>query len=182
MISPYHISILSITALLTVAAPITIAHSETLPMREAPRPVTTDGVPHVQIGVDVVPDLAEELLQRVAELPGVDVRDTVVSLPGALGFWLDDAMELERPEVIVGGREFAHLHPDGSLHASLSPELAMEAVEAGWAVMHPWAALRPGWDGFVMIYTPLTDSELDVVFDLVTASYTYVTGRTVEDL
>ncbi len=83
---------------------------------------------------------------------------------------------LARPDVIVGGREFAHLHPDGSLHTLLPPDLAQAATEAGWAVAHPWADQRPGWEGFVMIFTPANSEELDVVYDLVVQSYAFVTG------
>ncbi|MEM7446509.1 MAG: luciferase family protein [Pseudomonadota bacterium] len=157
------------------------AQDTALPTREGPRPVTTDGVPHVQVGVEVVPEIAAELLRRVDDIPNVEIRDTVVSLPGAMGFWLEDDLPLARPEVIVGGREFAHMHPDGSLHASLDPEIARTAIEAGWAVAHPWANQRPGWEGFVMIYTPLSDDELDVVVQLVEGSYSYVTGRSLSD-
>ncbi|MGA9251021.1 MAG: luciferase family protein, partial [Roseobacter sp.] len=80
------------------------------------------------------------------------------------------------PEVIVGGREFAHVHPDGSLHASLKPDVAKMAVNAGWAISHPWADERPGWEGFVMIYTPNSNEELEIVYELVRSSYTFVTG------
>ena len=148
-----------------------------LPLRETPRPETTNGVPHVQIGVDADPELSEELLRRVATFPGVMIGETRVSLPGAIGFRLDDDLTLAHPEAIVGGREFAHVHPDGSLHASLRPETARAAVEAGWATPHPWSDQRTGWEGFVMIYTPATSAELDVVFQLVQSSYAYVTGR-----
>ena len=109
------------------------------------------------------------------------IRDTIgptrVSLPGATGFQLADNMPFANPEVVVGGREFAHLHPDGSLHASLDPELARAAVRAGWAVSHPWAKQREGWEGFVMIFTPTSQPELDVVIRLVEQSYRFVTGR-----
>lgn len=117
------------------------------------------------------------MLRRVANIPGVEIRDTVVSLPGAQGFWLNEDVTLARPDVIVGGREFAHVHPDGSLHASVAPELAAQAVDAGWAVHHPWANQRPGWDGFVMIYTPGSVDEMKTVFQLVLESYSFVTGR-----
>ena len=117
------------------------------------------------------------MLQHVEALPGVTLGATRVSLPGAVGFQLDSDVSLANPNVIVGGREFAHVHPDGSLHASLEPELARAAVNAGWAIPHPWADQRPGWGGFVMIYTPTTQAELDVVLQLVRGSYTYVTGR-----
>ncbi len=153
------------------------ATTENLPLRSSPIPQTTDGVPHVQIGVEPVPEISEALLRRVANIPDVEIRPTVVSLPGAKGFWLNDELTLARPDVIVGGREFAHIHPDGSLHASLSPELAVKAVNAGWATHHPWADRRPGWEGFVMIYTPGTAEEMEVVFELILGSYNFVTGR-----
>ena len=153
------------------------AQSVNLPVRTSPVPKTTNGVPHVQINVKPSPALSAKLLDRVSEIPGVDIRDTVISLPGAKGFWIEENVQLARPEVIVGGREFAHMHPDGSLHASLPVKLAIDAVKAGWATPHPWAGRRPGWEGFVMVYTPGTPEELDVVLQLVVASYTYVTGR-----
>ncbi len=160
----------------TFGASHALADITNLPMRETPIPRTTDGVPHVQIGVKPVPELSEALLGKVSELPGVEIRQTVVSLPGALGFWITEDTKLARPDVIVGGREFAHIHPDGSLHASLSPALAKMAAEKGWAVSHPWADQRPGWGGFVMIFTPMNTDDLEVVFDLVQASYEFVTG------
>lgn len=156
------------------------AAAQQLPKRASPSPETTAGVPHVQIGVEPVPEVQAELLRRAASLPKVDVRPTVVSLPGALGFWLLEDLQLSHPEVIVGGREFAHVHPDGSLHASLPLERAIEAVEAGWAVRHPWADQRPGWEGFVMLYTPQSMDELDVTFQLVLDGYNFVTGKNVQ--
>lgn len=151
------------------------------PQRETQRPETTNGVPHVQLGVEAVPELSAELLRRVATFPGVRIGETRISLPGAIGFQLEDGLDLARPEAIVGGREFAHVHPDGSLHASLRPETARAAVKAGWAVAHPWADQRAGWEGFVMIYTPHSEEELDVVVQLVRHSYAYVTGRSLPD-
>ena len=159
-----------------IAVPASVDGKE-WPNRGSPRPYTTNGVPHVQVGVEAVPELTAELLRRVEDIPDVDVRDTVVSLPGAMGFWLADDLPLKRPDVIVGGREFAHIHPDGSLHASLDPETAKAAIETGWAISHPWSDQRPGWEGFVMIYTPQSADELDVVFELVLDSYNFITGR-----
>jgi len=148
-----------------------------LPIRTSPIPVTTNGVPHVQIDIEPKPELTTELLRRVKKIPGVEIRETVISLPGTLGFWLDDEMDLARADVIVGGREFAHIHPDGSLHASLEPGFSRNAVENGWATPHPWSDKRKGWDGFVMIYTPSSMEELNVVFELVLVSYNFITGQ-----
>jgi phospholipase/carboxylesterase len=131
----------------------------------------------MQIGVVALPALTQMLLKRVASIPDVEIRETVMSLAGAKGFWLSDNITLARPQVLVRGREFAHIHPDGSLHASLPPQLALEAVNTGWAIRHPWAHQKPGWDGFVMIYTPGSTEALDVVLTLVLESYNFVTGR-----
>ena len=37
-----------------------------------------------------------------------------------------------------------------------------------------------GWEGLVMIYTPSTRQELDVVFQLITESYNHVTGLDIQ--
>lgn len=162
--------------LLLVVTSSAWAQDRNLPSRETPIPRTTNGVPHVQIGVDAVPEISAELLKRVSEISGIEIQDTIVSLPGALGFWVTKDVPLARPEAIVRGREFAHIHPDGSLHAALPPLLADQAVRLGWAIYHPWSDQRAGWEGFVMIYTPVSKDELDVVLDLVMASYEFVTG------
>jgi phospholipase/carboxylesterase len=105
-------------------------------------------------------------------------RPTVISVPGARAIWLDEDLPLAHPESIARGREFAHIHPDGSLHVSLSPERAQKAIEMGWAEPHPMAAYI-GNLGMVMLYTPLDMKEVDVVFQLIVDSYNFVTGRTV---
>ncbi|XYK79033.1 MAG: luciferase domain-containing protein [Labrenzia sp.] len=165
------------SVVLVFAAVSSALAANELPTRKTPIPQITNGVPHMQIGVEPVPEISKALIDKVATIPGVDIRKTVISLPGALGFWIKEDVSLARPEFIAGGREFAHIHPDGSLHASLSPALAKQAVEAGWAVSHPWANKRPGWEGFVMIFTPTNLEELEVVLGLVHASYDFVTGR-----
>ncbi len=148
--------------------------------REGPSPRTTQGVPHKQFRATLVPELRDDLLRRVAELPDVVVGPTEVSLPGATGYKLSRQIELTHGEIIVGGREFGHVHPDGSLHLSLSKQRAADAIRAGWAVLHPWAKIRPNWDGFVLLYNPRSQEEADVIFQLVVDSYNYITGRNIE--
>ncbi len=100
----------------------------------------------------------------------------MISVPGARALWLEEGLPLAHPEVIARGREFAHIHPDGSLHASLPPQRAQEAIEKGWAEPHPLAGSL-GMEGLVLLYTPLDAEELDVIFALVVDSYNHVTGR-----
>ena len=151
-----------------------------LPDRSGPRTQTSGTVPHVQIGVEPVMAVNDELYRLAFALPGVENRPTIVSLPGARGMWLSDDIALAHPEAIVSGREFAHIHPDGSLHAPLPFERALEVAEKGWGERHPWADDREGWGGFVMLFTPQSMTELDIIFQLIVESYNHVTGQTVQ--
>jgi hypothetical protein len=153
-------------------------HEQDLPRREGPRPLTNKAMPHSQIGVRPVPELNAELFRRSFALPDVRNEPTVISVPGARALWLREDLPLAHPEAIVAGREFAHIHPDGSLHAALAPERARAAIEAGWAEPHPMA-LMMGNEGMVMLYTPRTPAELDTIFQLIVDSYNYVTGRSI---
>lgn len=148
-----------------------------LPQRSGPRPTTTGTVPHQQIDVEPVPDLNDTLHRWVFSLPNVERRDTIVSLPGAIGIWLNEEVFIAQPQTIVAGREFSHIHPDGSLHTPLPFARAIEAVEMGWAERHPWAEQREGWEGFVMLYTPQSEADLEIAFQLIVESYNFVTGQ-----
>jgi hypothetical protein len=147
-----------------------------IPKRKRPKPPTHQGMPHAQIGIRPEPEIHAELFRRCYALPYVQNRPTVISVPGARALWLREDLPLAHPEVIARGREFAHIHPDGSLHVTLPPERAREAVNKGWAEPHPLAQYL-GNEGMVMLYTPLDTGELEVVFGLILDSYNFVTGR-----
>lgn len=147
-----------------------------LPHRAGSRPPTMQGMPHMQIGVRPVPEVHAELFRRAFSLPGVENRPTVISMPGARALWLDESVPHIRPGIILAGREFTHIHPDGSMHLTLPPERAREAIAAGWAEPHP-IAHQIGLDGMVLVYTPRTFEELEVLWSLVLDAYCYVTER-----
>jgi hypothetical protein len=65
-----------------------------LPTRDGPRRETTGGVPHIQLNAERAPEVDEELRRRVFLLPGVEERDSQLSLPGARSLWLADDLEL----------------------------------------------------------------------------------------
>ncbi|MEM7376927.1 MAG: luciferase family protein [Pseudomonadota bacterium] len=166
----------TLTAATALATASTVATAP-LPQRIG-TPITTSGrVPHVQRGVTPDATLVDALTRFAFALPGVEQRRTVVSLPGAKGMWLDNNLPIARPETIVAGREFAHIHTDGSLHAPLPYARALEMVDKGWGERHPWADRRAGWDGLVMIFTPLTKDQLTTVQQLIVESYNHVTGQ-----
>ena len=151
-----------------------------LPERSGSRTQTTGSVPHVQLAVAPVEAVNDELFRRAYLLPGVEDRPTIISLPGGRGMWLSDDVSVANPGVILAGREFAHIHTDGSLHAPLPVDRALEVAEKGWGEMHPWSGERPGFDGFVMLYTPITMEELEITFQLIVESYNHVTGQAVQ--
>ena len=117
-------TLIASSALIGTALGVASAQILALPTKSTPRPLTTPNVPHIQLNVQTNPAMNDALLRQVSQMPGVVLRDTVISLPGAVGFWVDNAVPLTRPEFIVAGRDFAHMHPDGSMHASLPVELA----------------------------------------------------------
>ncbi|MGI9622628.1 MAG: luciferase family protein [Acidimicrobiales bacterium] len=161
------------------ANPAIIATREavfTLPEREGARRATTGAVPHVQLDAEPVPTVDAELRRRVFQLPGVENRESDRSLPGARGLALADDLVLERPDVISGSSEFAHIHPDGSMHVWLPVDRAVAVDEAKWGELHPWVDRNGFWDGVVMIYTPETLDELEVALVLVVDAYNFVTG------
>ncbi|MEM7440626.1 MAG: luciferase family protein [Pseudomonadota bacterium] len=170
---------LHLTAQVVIASLVSGAvwgQSITLPERNGPRPQTTDGVPHVQIDAKPIPALSRELLRQVGNFKGMILEETRIGFPGSVGFNLGPELPVVRPDSIVIAREIAHMHPDGSLHAALDPQTAKRAIAKGWAIEHPWSKRRDGWEGFVMIYTPTTDDELQIVITLIEDSYRFITG------
>jgi hypothetical protein len=147
-----------------------------LPQRAGPRPRTTPSNPHTQLDqqpIDVA--LVHELARRLFALPGVLEQPSGISVPGARALTLAGDEPTGPPEAFMVGREFAHLHPapDHSLHAMLPLELADEAIDLGWAEIHPVARRGLIPPNAVMLYAPRDEDELAVVEDLVRASHAF---------
>ena len=136
-------------------------------------------MPHSQIGVEPDPVVDRELRRQAYALPGVLDRPSVISVAGARALWLADDVDLLRPETILRGREFAHFHPDGSLHATLPPDRGSGSDRCGLgrAASHCRA---PGNGGARDAHTPRTLEEMAVVMALdIRDSYNFVTGRAI---
>ena len=117
--------------------------------------------------------MVDALAHQLFTLPGVVEQPSGISVPGARAATLAAGEPAGPPESFLIGREFAHLHPspDHSLHAMLPPDLAAEAVDAGWAEVHPVARMGAIPPNAVMLYAPRDDAELDVIADLLQASH-----------
>jgi len=151
-----------------------------LPERSGPRIQTSGRVPHVQVGFNPVTQVNQALFRLAFKLPDIEEHPTIVSLAGAIGMWLTDGVPVVHPKAIVSGREFAHIHTDGSLHAPLPLERALELEQKGWGELHPWADRFDGWDGLVMLYSASNNAELKILVQLITESYNHITGLSIQ--
>jgi Family of unknown function (DUF5519) len=157
------------------------ARSRALPRRWGPSPRTTVGVPHRQLDEPMPAELHRQLLRRLRVLPFVALRPSVVSdSDEALGLVLSDDLDLPEPRLAKwrGGREFAQIHGDGSLHVVLAPRRAREAISAGWAERHPLAEAF-GCEGFSLLFIARSEVELNTVIRLLEDAYTWWTGMVV---
>ena len=126
-------------------------------------------------------DVNAELFRRVYALPQVENQLTVISpVEGSRALWLDPAIEVAHPELIPKERELGHIHPDGSLHSAMDPVRGQQGVDAGWALFHPAANTRPGFQGFMLLFTPRNGDELDVIFQLIVDGYNHITGASID--
>jgi hypothetical protein len=151
----------------------------TLPTRTGDRPTTGPSVPHVQLSQNSPARLIEALKEWMATaLPGAVIRPSEISEPGSLAFFVDGTPPpgtvLLPPRLTA---EFAHVHPDGSLHLALSTTDQDTLIATGWGERHP---LYSPTINVVMLYGPRTDDELAAAKTVVAASYRYATGRSLE--
>jgi len=146
--------------------------------RAGQRPRTTATNPHTQLDQLAPADLQEQVFAFAQTLEGVAVGPSLVSVPGARAFHLPGCRHAGRGCFMVE-REFAHLHPprDGSLHMTLPPEIVDRVIEHGWAERHPMAGKYGMPVNIVMVYGPRDASELEVVSDLVRASYDHACSK-----
>jgi phospholipase/carboxylesterase len=149
----------------------------TLPAREGPRPAVSWTIPQQQESDNAPTELQEALFARMLGMPGVQTGPSQISVPGARAVLAPDATGPEEAFLVPSAREFAHLHPpyDGSLHLVLPPDLAADAVVKGWAQVHMLAGIRLA-PGFVLVYGPRTEAEVDVVAGIFEASHQFALG------
>jgi len=152
-----------------------------LPQRHGDRPKTSPEIPHQQLSQNAPSWLQEELWNRMSALDGVQEGRSNVSLLETRALHLDPRLAQGPREAFLAGTEFAHLHgpTDGSLHLMLPVSVARDAIEKGWSELHPMARRGAGPQTLVMLYGPRDREELEIVWRLVQASYTFARGQEV---
>ncbi|GIJ83861.1 hypothetical protein Asppvi_002692 [Aspergillus pseudoviridinutans] len=179
-----------------------------LPVRPGPRPTVAGIAPHRQTTQRASKTMYATLSNRIHDLvnahPGslhaatscFEKHSTGIFCVGAGGPAVSAlAQSLPSGQVhrLTCDGEVCHSHPsDGSLHLMLHPADVRVVLEKGWGERHPlaWDDGGDGWcwwwwaksvpPGFVMIYAPRDERELEIVMDIIRAAVWWVGGTEVE--
>ena len=171
-----------------------------LPTRQGEKPRTTPFSPQFQLTQFGTADVRASMLDWMsADRPGVATGPTEIAHIMEVQAYMEaHHPEIELPEEIPGGTgialfldglrppagvrllpprfdaEFAHVHPDGSLHMVVPLEVEREMLVKGWGERHPFhdPSMR-----LMMVYAPRDMDELAVARALVEASHRHATGR-----
>ena len=152
------------------------SQAEVLRARRGAPPRTTPAYPHEQLTQSGTVALMERLYERAGALPGVIEGSNGTSAPDIHTFLLEPEYAEGPREAFLADGEFAHLHPDGSLHLTLPRELGDEVVVQGWGEVHVDAGARRGSPIFMMIYAPRDEDELEAVWRIFSLSYEFALG------
>ncbi|KAF7330470.1 hypothetical protein MVEN_02486300 [Mycena venus] len=158
---------------------------ETPVERRGARPLTGwHCVPHRQIDRMPTDEIAKRLKaifeKHVAANPNL-VQTTLSphekTVPGMI---IHPDIPSPHKDAIQGLREIAHIHPiDHSLHVILSPADSKTAIDLGWAERHPLSGVSrflPLPSGYLLVYAPRDEEELEVVERILVASMGYMTA------
>jgi hypothetical protein len=155
--------------------------TSTLPARHGPRPIVRGIAPHRQTNQRASVATFAKLRSQINELalgnPEFLIQKTSCLEKHGPGLFAKKAKAMTRH---CSG-EVCHAHPsDGSLHLTLHPADAAVVMKAGWGERHPLGG--GGWlqrfvpDGFIMVYAPRDDAEIEVVMDIIKASVWWIGG------
>lgn len=149
-----------------------------LPQRTGPKPETTSSLPHSQVTQHGPNDVIDKLHAWCFSLPDVNNEKSGISVPGSRALVLHEGTECNHDAFMIG-REFAHIHPhpdNGSMHLQLPAAEAQDVIDAGWGESH-YLVTQGKWPmGLIMVFSPRDDDELETVKTIVSRSYEYATG------
>jgi hypothetical protein len=147
--------------------------------RQGPRPMVRGIAPHRQVDQKATPAAFNKLrdaIEKLAKNNGTHLMQKTSCLekhgPGLF------ALNAQRLTPHCSG-EVCHVHPsDGSLHLTLHPADAKRVLNAGWGERHPLGS--GGWlsrfvpPGFLMVYAPRTEKEVETVFQIIIAAIRWI--------
>ena len=118
------------------------------------------------------------MFERLAHLDGVELRPSLRSPPGTIGFFLKGS-DGTPEEAFLLGTEIAHVHvtEEHGLHLIVPEPARANAIEAGWIEPHPLAGRPTVSPLTVLAYAPRDEAEADVIARLVTLARSHARGR-----
>jgi hypothetical protein len=157
-----------------------------LPARKGSRPVVRGIAPHRQLDQRPRPEvfaaLKDEILAMGKKWPRRLRHGTSCLEKHGPGLFALKPINQSRH---CSG-EICHAHPsDGSMHLTLHPADAAIVILRGWGERHPLSS--GGWlarfvpQGFVMVYAPRTEEEVQIVRKIVAAAGWWVGGVDVDE-
>lgn len=150
-----------------------------LPHRDGDRPAVPGYVaPQRQVtqqgGEDTRARMTAFLGALAGRNPGLLVlRPSGLEGVGTPAVWLDPAVETPRYLGATRG-ELAHVHPEASSHVTVSLADAEELTRKGWAERHRLSGVAGIPLGYVMIYAPRDEAELEVWKGVIRAGLLFV--------
>ncbi|KAF2460908.1 hypothetical protein BDY21DRAFT_333788 [Lineolata rhizophorae] len=152
----------------------------TLPVRAGPRPRVRGIAPHRQMTQRGPPNIFNALAMRLQALAAYERNG--LALGTSCFEKHSTGLFCVSPVLRTCAGEVCHAHgSDGSLHLTLHPADAAAVLASGWGERHPLA--KGGWlsrfvpAGFIMVYAPRDEVELEVVMQIILASAWWVGGR-----
>lgn len=142
--------------------------------RQGEPPQTTEApkdtnIAHRQISQNEDMPFWQDIITEVSSWPHINKRQSLVSVAGAIGFFINPSYASNTPDHFMRGTEFAHIHPieDGSFHVVVPTDVRDGLIEAKWAEPHP---RKPH---IIMLYAPRDRDEFTLVMEVLRISYEY---------
>ncbi|MFT5819827.1 MAG: hypothetical protein ACI8ZM_001052 [Crocinitomix sp.] len=109
--------------------------------------------------------------------PEVRKEPTRISVPTSTAMWLDENEPVGHEDAFMppyGGREFTHIHLDGSFHTVVADDVEIEIITKKWGVRHMYydRGVKE-----VLVYAPRNEAEIEIAKAIVIKSYEYATGK-----
>jgi len=151
-------------------------------VRSGPYPRLDPRYPCLQLDQEAPSEIVERLVTLARRLPGVEVRETELSVP-AWALVLEEDLALGPPEAFIFRREFVLVRREGSLQLTLVPEWGQKVLEKKWGTIHPLVRYMAGSlpPQHLVIYAPRNPSELGVVWRILLSAYFYALGEVLLD-
>lgn len=150
-----------------------------LPVRLSEKPATNPNPPHLQYNQHSPRHIYQNLADWMfSSFEKSREHKTLISVPSTRAMWLDEAVENTPTDGFMPppaySREFAHLHKDGSIHVCLAEADIQQVLEARWGEPHPYKHLGVNE---ILVYAPQNEDEMEILKQVIVASYEYVTGE-----